>query len=98
MKNIGELKKAVESYWKKTSSLADLQKEAQANDFAVEWTFSNEQEEEVLDSKPLKVEKIEKFAKKFNTHPAMIIGRFHHKKLLPYSIGNQFIEKIEIFD
>jgi hypothetical protein len=28
----------------------------------------------------------------------MIISRFHHKKLIPYSVGNQFIEKIEIMD
>jgi HTH-type transcriptional regulator/antitoxin HigA len=72
--------------------------EQEADDFAVKWTFSEEEEEEVLRHKPLSERQILSFAEKFKTHPAMIIGRFHHKKLLPYSIGNQFIEKIEIFD
>jgi HTH-type transcriptional regulator / antitoxin HigA len=70
--------------------------EQEADDFAVKWTFSKEQEEEVLRHIPLNNADILKFAKKFNTHPALIIGRFHHKKLLPYNIGNNLIEKIEI--
>lgn len=70
--------------------------EQEADDFAVKWTFSNEEESEVLKHIPLTDADIMSFAKKFNTHPAMIIGRFHHKKLLPYSIGNNLIQKIEI--
>lgn len=70
--------------------------EQEADDFAIKWTFSKEQEEEILRHRPLQEKDILIFAKKFNTHPAMIIGRFHHKKLLPYSVGNKFIEKIEI--
>lgn len=70
--------------------------EQEADDFAVKWTFSNEEEKEVLRHIPLTDSDILRFAKKFNTHPAMIIGRFHHKKLLPFSIGNNLIEKIEI--
>ena len=65
-------------------SEADLQKESQSNELAVEWTFSNEQENEVLEATPLTIESIQKFAKKFNTHPALIIGRFHKKELLHY--------------
>lgn len=76
-------------------SEADLQKENQANDFAIEWTFSNEQEEEVLEAIPLTIESIEEFAKKFNTHPAMIIGRFHKKQLLHYAVGRDFFVKLE---
>ena len=72
--------------------------EQEADDFAIKWTFSKEQEQEVLNNLPLNESDILNYAKKFKTHPAMIIGRFHHKKLLPYSIGNQFIEKIEILD
>ncbi|ESU24361.1 XRE family plasmid maintenance system antidote protein [Flavobacterium enshiense DK69] len=70
--------------------------EQEADDFAIKWTFSKEEEQEVLRHRPLKESDILRFAKQFNTHPAMIIGRFHHKKLLPFSLGNQFIEKIEI--
>lgn len=79
-------------------SEADLQKEAEANDFAVEWTFSNEQEQEVLDAIPLTIESIQEFAKKFNTHPAMIIGRFHKKELLHYAQGRDFFVKLEFSD
>ncbi|EEI90858.1 putative addiction module antidote protein HigA [Sphingobacterium spiritivorum ATCC 33300] len=77
---------------------ADLQKEAEANNFAVEWTFSNEQEEEVLNATPLTIENIEEFAKLFNTHPAMIIGRFHKKGLLHYAEGRDFFVKLEFSD
>lgn len=74
---------------------ADLQKEDEANNFAVEWTFSVEQEKEVLNSKPLTIESIQRFAAKFNTHPAMIIGRFHKKELLHYSKGRDFFVKLD---
>ena len=34
-------------------------------------------------------------AKKYNTHPACIVGRLHHKKLLHYSFGKEYFEKVE---
>lgn len=77
-------------------SETDLQKEGQANDFAVAWTFSSAEEEEVLNAAPLTIESIEEFAKKFNTHPAMIIGRFHKKELLPYFEGRDFFVKLAL--
>lgn len=79
-------------------SEADRRKESEANEFAVEWTFSNEQEKEVLEAKPLTIESIQKFAKKFNTHPALMIGRFHKKELLHYSKGRDFFVKLEFSD
>lgn len=74
----------------------EIEKEKEADEFAIKWTFSQEQEEEVKSRMNLTVGDIEMFAKKFGTHPAMIIGRFHHKKLLPYSVGRQFIETIDL--
>jgi len=79
-------------------SEADLQKETEANNFAIEWTFSRKQEEEVLYAVPLTMERIREFAEKFNTHPAMIIGRFHKKELLHYAEGRQFFVKLEFLD
>ncbi len=76
-------------------SEADLQKEDEANHFAVEWTFSKQQEDEVLNATPLSLESIEEFAAKFNTHPAMIIGRFHKKELLHYAKGRDFFVKLD---
>ena len=74
----------------------DVEKEKEADDFAIEWTFSKEQEQEVLNSDALTEGAIIEFAKKFNTHPALIIGRFHHSKQLPYSKGRQFIKPINL--
>jgi len=76
-------------------SEADLQKEKEADAFAINWTFSNEEEEEVLDATPLTIQIIQEFAKKFNTHPAMIIGRFHKKELFHYAQGRDFFVKLD---
>jgi Zn-dependent peptidase ImmA (M78 family) len=76
----------------------DKIKEKEADSFAIKWVFSEIEEEEVLNKIPLDEEDILSFAKKFKTHPAMIIGRFHYKKLLHFSVGRQFIEKIEIIN
>jgi HTH-type transcriptional regulator / antitoxin HigA len=75
---------------------ADQTKEQQAHNFAEEWTFSLAEEEEVLSAIPLTEEKIVAFAQKFDTHPAMIIGRFHHKGLLPFSVGRSFMEPVNL--
>ncbi len=74
----------------------DESKEKEADEFAVKWTFSKEEEEEVLKKPVITEEDVEFFAKKFNTHPACIIGRFHHKKLIEHYIGRRFIEKIDL--
>jgi len=50
----------------------------------------------VLQYGPLKEKDIIDFAQKFGTHPAMIIGRFHHKEFLPYTVGRQFIQPVHL--
>jgi HTH-type transcriptional regulator / antitoxin HigA len=74
----------------------DVEKEKEADNFAIEITFSQKDEKELLKNVPITEEKIIKFAKKINTHPAMIIGRFHHKNLWHYSKGRKFIEAINL--
>ncbi len=74
----------------------DLTKEEEANAFAIEWTFSEAQEQEVMAAAPLSEKDIVAFAKKFKTHPAMIIGRFQHRKLIPYTMGRQFLVPINL--
>ena len=56
-------------------SAAEKIKEDEANEFAIKHTFSKEQEKEVLENLPLTKKSIIAFSNKFNTHPAMIIGR-----------------------
>lgn len=77
---------------------AETDKEKEADLFAEKWTFTTEQEKEVLATSPLTEENIIYFAKKFNTHPAIIIGRFHHKEILPYNIGREFIIPIDLIN
>jgi addiction module HigA family antidote len=58
-------------------------KEDEADEFAIKYTFTKAQEKVVLDDGPLSKKSIYDFAEKFNTHPAMIIGRLarEHKEL-----------------
>lgn len=74
----------------------DLEKEAKADEFAVQWTFSKEQEAELLQLSQITEEDVIEFARKFKTHPAMIIGRLQKKGLVPYSVGRQFIVPIDL--
>lgn len=74
----------------------DLTKEAEADAFAIEWTFSEKEEAEVLKNDQLTADDVIKYAKKFKTHPAMIIGRLQKKKIIPYSVGRELIEKIDL--
>ncbi len=72
------------------------EKEIEADNFAVKWTFTVEEEKEVLEAESLDIETIRSFAEKFNTHPAIILGRFQHNKLLHYSEGRELIIPIKI--
>ena len=73
----------------------DKNKEDEANDFAIKWTLTKEEEQEIIDSAPLEESDIKSFAKKFNTHPAIIIGRLQHDKLVSYGLGRQFLKPVE---
>ncbi len=75
---------------------ADPQKEQEANEFAEEWTFSMKEEKELLSEETLTESVIFYYAKKFQTHPAMIIGRLQHKNIIPFSVGRKFIEPIDL--
>jgi plasmid maintenance system antidote protein VapI/Zn-dependent peptidase ImmA (M78 family) len=75
---------------------ADPQKEEEAHQFAVSQTFTNEQKLEVLENSTINEQEIINFAKKFNTHPAMIIGRLQHDGYIHFSVGRQFIEPIDL--
>jgi HTH-type transcriptional regulator/antitoxin HigA len=72
----------------------DTAKENQADEFAIKWTLTKEEEAEILDATPLNEQKIRRFAKKYNTHPAIIMGRLQHDKLIPYSFGREFFEPV----
>lgn len=72
----------------------DMAKENQADEFAESWTLSAEEESEILENVPLNEDDIRTYAKRFITHPAIIIGRLQHKGLIPYSLGREHFEAI----
>jgi len=72
----------------------DKVKEAEADEFAAKWTLTDEEEAEILANAPLDEDDIRNFAKQFNTHPAIIIGRLQYKKLIPYSLGREYFEPV----
>ncbi|MEP7197459.1 MAG: HigA family addiction module antitoxin [Saprospiraceae bacterium] len=72
----------------------DKVKEAEADEFAVKWTLTEKEENEILEVDQLNDEDIRKFASRFNTHPAIIIGRLQYKKVMHFSEGKQFIELV----
>ncbi len=72
----------------------DKAKEKEADNFAIKWTLTSEEQQEIIDAAPLDEKAIKEFAKKFNTHPAIIIGRLQHEKLIPYSLGRHFFETV----
>jgi HTH-type transcriptional regulator / antitoxin HigA len=74
----------------------DLEKEQEANDFAEKWTLTPEQYQEVLQYQTLTPEDVNSLAKRFETHPAMIIGRLQHDGKIPFSVGKVFIEPVEL--
>lgn len=68
--------------------------ENEADNFASNWILSKKEEQEILNLNPLTYDKIVKYAEKFGTHPACIIGRFQHEKIIPYGVGNELFEPI----
>lgn len=74
----------------------DKDKEAEADEFAIKWTFSHEEERELLQRSIITESDILEYAKSCNTHPATIVGRLQHKKLVKYSLGRQFFQPVEL--
>jgi len=74
----------------------DKVKEDEADKFAIRHTFRDEDERDFLKQAPMSTADIIAFAKKINTHPALIIGRMHKKKYLHYSEGREFIRMIDL--
>lgn len=74
----------------------DKVKEKEADDFAVKCTLTVEQEKEILQIARLTHFEVIKYAEKFGTHPGIIIGRLHHLRKLPPSVGHKFIIPIDL--
>ena len=74
----------------------DEEKEKEADEFAVKWTFSVEEEAAFKEKKPISEQDLIDYARRINTHPALIIGRLQYSKDLPYSFGQKFFLPIDL--
>jgi addiction module HigA family antidote len=73
---------------------ADQQKEDQANAFAVSWTLTTAQQEQVLEALPLTDDGIRALAQTFGTHPAIIVGRLRRLGVYGHFEGQDLIVKL----
>lgn len=73
----------------------DLQKEAEADAFACRWTLTEAEEAEIAKAVILSDDVIRGFARRFNTHPAIIVGRLQRKGLLSHAAGKQFLLPVQ---
>lgn len=74
----------------------DLEKENEADEFAVKWTFTHEEETELKENLPDTEEALYEYARKIKTHPAIIIGRLQYNKDIPYTLGQKFFKTIDL--
>jgi HTH-type transcriptional regulator / antitoxin HigA len=68
--------------------------EEQANQFSAELLLSKDQENEIRNNRNLTENDIINYAKSFETHPAILIGRLQHNKIIPFGMGNNFFNPI----
>jgi HTH-type transcriptional regulator / antitoxin HigA len=76
----------------------DQAKEDEANAFAAKLLLTETELKEIIDAVPLTEEIIYEFAQKFRTPAGVIIGRLQHLKHIPFSFGNGFRQKIDLFN
>jgi len=76
----------------------DQEKEEEANAFATKLLLTENELQEILNAAPFTDDMIYAFSKKFRTPAGVIIGRLQHLKLIPYSTGNGFRQKIDLFN
>lgn len=76
--------------------ILEMDKEQEADEFAIKHTFSEKFEKEFLKMGEVTLDSAVTFAQKNNIHPAFILGRLHRKKLLHYSVGREFFESISL--
>lgn len=74
----------------------DAQKEREADEFAIEWILSREQEALLHEANPTTVQAIEQLAGKWQTHPAMLVGRLQHLQRIPHHAFAELFVKIDL--
>lgn len=70
--------------------------EKEADDFSADFLLNKDEVREIISNHTLTEADIIRYAKKFNTHPAIIIGRLQHLKLVPFGLGNNLFNSISL--
>ena len=79
-------------------TLADKNKEEEANNYAASLLLPDTDFQEILASQPLTTETIRRFAHKFCVPPGIILGRLQHMGVVRHSWGNELKQRIQLFD
>ncbi|HAX49310.1 MAG TPA: HigA family addiction module antitoxin [Ignavibacteria bacterium] len=74
----------------------DTKKEVEANEFAGNVVLTEEQYSEALNLKRFSVAAIIALAEKFNTHPAIIIGRLHKDNKIKKTHGHRLYKYVDL--
>jgi addiction module HigA family antidote len=74
----------------------DKAKEDEADEFAAEILLSKKEEEEIIDNGDFSCKAIKSAAKRYSTHPSVIIGRLQHLGLIKYWQDQSLMKNVEI--
>ncbi len=75
----------------------DKQKEKESDLFASKWLLSQSEEDMIVRKGDFSWIAIQEYAKRFGTHPSVIIGRLQHKNMLRWQNSN-LLEKVHLFE
>lgn len=78
---------------------SDLQKEKEfeADTFAARWLLAPIDEEKIINNGDFSSSAIIQYAKEFDTHPSIIVGRLQHKHFIQYWQDNELLIKVDLF-
>ncbi len=75
-----------------------VQKEKEADDFSSRTLLPQPEESLIIKQGDFSADKIRYYAKEFNVHPGIIVGRLQHKGVIPFTAHSDMKVKIELFD
>ncbi len=83
-----------------TVDYTDMQrkKEEEADEFASKILLSQTEEDEIIGNGDFSEAAIIQYAKRFRTHPGIIVGRLQHQKVISFTKDSHLIEKIDLFN
>jgi len=75
----------------------DRENEKEADEFSANHLLSRKAEKQLLKQEKITSQIIEEFAQVYSTHPAIVVGRLQHLKIIPFNTSfNKYFVKIEL--